>query len=212
MNNLATKLFLPFLSGLFCVFPFDTAVGQIDITFSDGSTTGTSFNVDVGTSQTISVFASETLPGTALTTDGLLGFGFEANASATSGTAASINGFAPNSAFVVPSVSVTPSSVDAQAATLFGSVSGTSVFLGDLDLSVTAPGSTVFTFEDRDPDPDRQDFGSSTQPALDSTVFQGGRSFSFTINAISSIPEPSSGLLIGFSMLATMVRRRRNRS
>ena len=66
MSTLKTTLIL---SGLYCVLAFEnTAVGQVDIVFSDGTTTGTTFNVDVGTTQTISVIAAETETGTALST------------------------------------------------------------------------------------------------------------------------------------------------
>ena len=81
--------------------------------------------------------------------------------------------------------------------------------LGDVDISVTAPGTTVFTLSDFS---NLLEFGTSGGEGLDPVIFQGNRTFSFTINAGTAIPEPSSGLLIGFSMLATMVRRRRNRS
>ena len=75
MKNLEKKLYLSLLSGLFCVVTCGTAFGQIELQFSDGVTTGTTFNVDVGTTQTISVTAVETTPGSALSIDGLTGYG-----------------------------------------------------------------------------------------------------------------------------------------
>ena len=208
MKNLEKKLYLSLLSGLFCVFTCGTAVGQIELQFSDGVTTGTTFNVDVGTTQSISVTAVETIPGSALSTGGLTGYGFAVSGNATSGAAATLNSFTGNPTFsFLPSTTVTASSADVQRST-FTPVVETSVFLGDFEVSVTDAGSTDFTFSDRS---GQSEFASGGAD-LDAIVFQESGSLSFTINAISSIPEPSSGLLIGFSMLATMVRRRRNRS
>ena len=209
MSTLKTMLIL---SGLYCVLAFEnTAVGQVDIVFSDGTTTGTTFNVDVGTTQTISVIAAETETGTALSTDGLNGFGFLLDASATSGTASEITSFTANPAFsggFGTEDDVTATSLG-QRRLIFANVPGTSVPLGDVDISVTAPGTTVFTLSDFS---NLLEFGTSGGEGLDPVIFQGNRTFSFTINAGTAIPEPSGGLLIGFSMLATMIRRKRNRS
>ena len=80
--------------------------------------------------------------------------------------------------------------------------------LGDLNIDVTDAGPTTFTFEDRGVG---SDF-SNTDGDLDAVIFEGGRTISFTINGISTIPEPSGGVLIGLSMLASTMRRKRNRS
>ena len=209
MSTLKTMLVL---SGLYCVLAFDnTAVGQVDIVFSDGTTTGTTFNVDVGTTQTISVIAAETETGTALSTVGIAGFGFLLDASATSGAASEITAFTANPALTGTFGTVDevePDSLE-QRRLIFSNEAGTSVPLGDVDISVTAPGTTVFTLSDFS---NLLEFGTSGGEGLDPVIFQGNRTFSFTINAGTAIPEPSSGLLIGFSMLATMIRRKRNRS
>ncbi len=211
MNKLKTMLIL---SGLVCVLTFDNpAVGQVDIVFSadGGNSFGDDFNVDVGTTQTISVVAIETESDTALSTEGLNGFGISLNGSATSGAASEITSFTANPAFS-PSFGsedeVTTSSLD-QRRLIFSNVAGTSVRLGDVDISAIAPGTTEFTLSDFS---SLNDFGTLGGNALDSIIFQDGRTFSFTINAGTAIPEPSAGLLIGVSMLSSMMRRKRNRS
>ena len=207
MKNLEKKLYLSLLSGLFCVVTCGTAFGQIELQFSDGTTTGNIFDVDVGTTQTISVIAVETTPGSALSTGGLNGYGFAVSANATSGTAATLNSYTDATAFSFePITDVTPGSADVRRTNFDSPVTGTSVTLGEFDVSVSAAGSTDFSFTDRSLG---SEFASGFTN-LDPIIFGG--SVGFTINAGTAIPEPSGGLLIGFSMLATMIRRKRNRS
>ena len=205
MKNFERKIYLSLLAGLFSVLVFETAVGQVELQFSDGTTTGTTFNVDVGTTQTISVIAVDTT-GTTLADTGLTTFGFSLNAAANSGTASTLVDFTNDSRFADTGSVVTPSSASVAGLALLGVVPQASQTLGEFEISVAAPGSTTFTLSDRTGD---TDFGSGATD-LDGAIF--AQIVGFTINAGTAIPEPSGGLLIGFSMLATMIRRRRNRS
>ena len=205
MKNFERKIYLSLLAGLFSVLVFETAVGQVELQFSDGTTTDTTFNVDVGTTQTISVIAVDTT-GTTLADNGLTTFGFSLNAAANSGTASTLVDFTNDSRFAPAGSVVTPSSASVAGLALLGAVPQASQTLGEFEISVAAPGSTTFTLSDRT---GNTDFGSGATD-LDGAIF--AQIVGFTINAGTAIPEPSGGLLIGFSMLATMIRRRRNRS
>ena len=205
MKNFERKIYLSLLAGLFSVLVFETAVGQVELQFSDGTTTDTTFNVDVGTTQTISVIAVDTT-GTNLADTGLTTFGFSLNAAANSGTASTLVDFTNDSRFAPAGSVVTPSSASVAGLALLGAVPQASQTLGEFEISVAAPGSTTFTLSDRT---GNTDFGSGATD-LDGAIF--AQIVGFTINAGTAIPEPSGGLLIGFSMLATMIRRRRNRS
>ena len=205
MKNFERKIYLSLLAGLFSVLVFETAVGQVELQFSDGTTTDTTFNVDVGTTQTISVIAVDTT-GTTLADNGLTTFGFSLNAAANSGTASTLVDFTNDSRFAPAGSVVTPSSASVAGLALLGAVPQASQTLGEFEISVAAPGSTTFTLSDRT---GNTDFGSGATD-LDGAIF--AQIVGFTINAGTAIPEPSGGLLIGFSMLATMIRRKRNRS
>ena len=205
MKNFERKIYLSLLAGLFSLLVFETAVGQVELQFSDGTTTDTTFNVDVGTTQTISVIAVDTT-GTTLADNGLTTFGFSLNATANSGTASTLVDFTNDSRFA-PAVSVIePSSASVSGLAFPSVVQQASQTLGEFEISVAAPGSTTFTLSDRT---GNTDFGSGATD-LDGAIF--AQIVGFTINAGTAIPEPSGGLLIGFSMLATMIRRKRNRS
>ena len=201
------------LAVLFCL-GYSTSYGQLVLEFSDGTSTGPTFNVPVGSSQTISVVVTETAGDTTLSTDGLNSFGFAINST---GTSADTTIFTENSDFSL--VPINTVSLGASSELFVGSrpaafpalppVFGSSVSLGSLDIDVAAAGPTTFTLS-----APAVDGFSNLDEILDPLVFGGGgeRGFSFVINGISSIPEPSGGLLIAFSTLATMMRRKRNRS
>ena len=92
----------------------------------------------------------------------------------------------------------------------------TRVRLGSFDYLITAAGDTLFTVADAVTDPlALPGWNAGSLASLDGFIFgfSETETFQFTISGeTASVPEPSSGLLIGFSMLATMIRRRRNRS
>jgi len=209
MKNFEKKLYVSLLSGLFSVLVFDTAVAQVQLQFSDGTTTGptgTTFNFDVGTTQTISVVAVDTMGTDNLATTGLTTFGFAVDATATPDAASTLVDFTHAAPFSPVTNVTTPSSADVAGFALFPAA-GASQSLGDFEVSVTEPGTTVFTFSDLT---GTTDFGSGLID-LDPIIF--GESVSFTINGIAAtVPEPSGSALIGLSMLATMIRRKRNRS
>ncbi|MDA8563257.1 PEP-CTERM sorting domain-containing protein [Mariniblastus sp.] len=205
MSNLNVKLLL---SGFLIALAVDTAIGQVDIVFSDGTTIGSTFNVNVGDTQTISVIAAETQAGTDLSTIGINGFGFLLDADPTSGTASVITGFTANPDLdgALGRIDIVAEDSVQERRTNFVNVPGTSVLLGDLDISVTEPGTTLFTLADFSA---AGEFGTSGGDSLDADIFQGGRTFSFVVNGVSAIPEPSGSVLIGLSMLASMIRRKR---
>lgn len=191
---------------LFCL-PYESSFAQIDLEFSDGVSTNTTFNVPVGSSATISVTATEGPATTTLSTVGLSSQGFGLS---TSGTSADTTSFQPSSAFSFTFTNTVGAGSNSEevSAQSFSPPTGTSVLLGDLNIDVTGAGPTTFTFEDRGVG---SDF-SNTDGDLDAVIFEGGRTISFTINGISAIPEPSGGVLIGLSILASIMRRKRNRS
>ena len=81
---------------VFCL-PCNCSFGQLELEFSGGGLTGTTFNVPVGSSQTISVTVTEPAPNTTtLSQDGLTAFGFTLTGV---GTSADTTSFQGNSAF-----------------------------------------------------------------------------------------------------------------
>jgi len=185
-----------------------SAHADLFVEFSDGTTVGNNFSVSAGSTETISIFLTESAPNTELSTDGLIGYGLRANYGATSGTSALVTGYAHNGDFnfdVANNISATDLEV-AASAILVPAVTGTSVLLGQMDVQVSAIGTTVFTFDDRTAGA-FSNFATESGADLDPIIFAGGRTFDLTI---VGVPEPSScAILFGLTLFGAMNRRRR---
>lgn len=211
LNNKFARLSLPIVFGIgFLTFFGDRdAYADIVVEFSDGNGVGTSFDFVVGSTRTVSVFATESAPDTDLSVDGLVGFGLAGTYSATSGASAVVSATTINSDFdFTNDDSFSATEVNLAAITLANSpVRGGSVLLASFDVQLNAVGTTEFIFDDYTPGA-FSDFASSTGTDLDPIVFVGGRQFNLTINAVA-VPEPFSGLVIAGVMVCGIARRRR---
>ncbi|MFK7765810.1 MAG: PEP-CTERM sorting domain-containing protein [Mariniblastus sp.] len=204
------KLLPLFVLAMVCLSSLKLASADLIVEFSDGVTTGTAFNADVGTTVVFSVFVTETGGNTELSTDGLIGFGLTGNYSATSGTAAVVSNVAIDPAFDTAtdtdfsSTAFDLAGVDVDFAG-DGSPMGSSIRLGSVSVDVTGIGVTQFVLEDYSP---LSDFVTPSVVDLDPTIFAGGRNFSFTVNAVG-VPEPASAAVLGCVGIGMLLRRRK---
>ena len=215
MKNLLLMFFAGFV---FC----DSGIAQADIVivFSDGSTTGTNFNVAVNSTNTFFVSVMETDPNDELSNEGvyggLVGFGLTADYSALSGTVGEVTANMVDGQFDTPmdesfsATNLNLAGIDIDFAS-DGRPFGTTIVLGQFDVSVTAAGVTEFVFDDYSALSDFVTFKSDSPPDndpvdLDPIIFADGRTFAMTISAV---PEPGSLTILSLIGLGVLTRRRR---
>ena len=198
---------------LFAVVCFNTtsANAQIDIDFQAGDSRGAAFDLLIGSTQTISIFASD-VGGSLLANNGLGGYGLLANYGATSGTSAVASNYVHNPSFDFQArTTTTENQIDVQADAFFTAPpTGSSILLGSFDVNVSSAGTTEFVFAD--PDEGLANFSDGQGADLDAIVFANGRTFDLTINGVSpeSIPEPSSAAILFALMACGATLRRRS--
>ena len=212
MTQLA-KVALQAITLVCAVVYSSSANAQLDISFSDGSSNGAAFDLPIGTSQTISIFAIESGANRELSSSGLVSFGIVGNSQVISGSSAEITGVTPNPSFNFPSGTNTSDSTSLNVGGITlgtPAVAGTSVLLADFDLQIPDVGTTVFTFGDRTEG--LNDFVTQDSQELDDIIFSGGRTFSLTINGVdpSTVPEPSSAAILLALAVCGVAKRRRS--
>ena len=194
-----------------CFHSAASTQADIVIEFSDGSTTGTTFDIDVGSTKIISIFLTESDTNTELSADGLIGYGLRADYGATSDASSLITDYNHNPDFNFDFARTFDASSLDVAASAIGvpAVTGTSVLLGEMSVQVSATGTTAFSFNDRTDV--LSDFATESGVDLDPIIFTGGRAFGLTIVGVTAVPEPSScAILLGITLGGLLHRRRRN--
>ncbi|MCG8653849.1 MAG: PEP-CTERM sorting domain-containing protein [Pirellulales bacterium] len=186
----------------------------INFSTDGGSNFADEFDVNVGQSQTIGVYLSDTVPGGVLETDGLFSLALDANApTADFGkiTAANVDTAAFDFALID---TFTDTSLTWDALNLFNPIStGQSILLGQFTFEATQLGTTSFAFADRQPGGDSTVAGwlDGQSQELDQQIFgpSAAQTFSLTIN---SVPEPSSMAILATASLAMSLAGRRRRT
>ncbi len=202
------------LAGLAAMFLVQDASAELVLSFSadNGGTFINDFNVTAGDSLTIGIYAQETNANVELSTEGLVSFGFDLTSAPT--TLGSISNATVNPLFDSESHNViTASGFEWEfGETANTGIKGNAVLLGSFQFDTTANGMTLFTVGDRL-------VGSGLENAswltpsfsfLDEQIFGAGaaNNFQFTINT-SSVPEPSSMLLMAAACAGFVSRRHR---
>jgi hypothetical protein len=202
------RITLFFAAAILAMQSFSQVQADLVIEFSDGSSTGNTFTAAVGSVVTIDIFVTETGANTELSTDGLVGFGLDANYGATSGISAVVTANSVDGAFSNPTdEAFSNSNLKLAAFTLGTPPQGTTIVLGQMNVSVSDIGVTGFSFGDYSTFSDFVTANSATD--LDPIIFAGGRTFDFSISAV---PEPTTALMFGSAALAMLAPRRRKRN
>jgi hypothetical protein len=184
----------------------------IQFSIDGGSTFGDSFVIDTGSSVDAGVFLSETSPDTALSDDGLLGFGLTGTlASADAGVIAAAS---PDSVFdLLTTDEFTSTTINWESAAFSNAApTGSSIALGSFGFDSIADGTSTLTFGDIQPGAGSANANWLTGAGaeLDQNIFGSGSTGTFQVSiSTSAVPEPSSVVLLGLASSLVFVRRRR---
>jgi hypothetical protein len=211
-NSLTTSLILSTLVWLLCHL---TARADLVLNFSldDGSTFTNTVTTGLSDSVQVSVFLSQSDPETRLTDIGLQNFGTKATFSP---GFVEISNPVVSNPFVPVFASIDNATGNLELAGLtFSPVQSANVKLGEFTLLTSSAGTTVLDFGDFDPSASASNFTLGNDADLDPGLFsssgQGSdrsRSYRFTV---TSVPEPSSMLLVSVGGAALIFRRRKLR-
>lgn len=176
--------------------------------------------IGVGESIDISIYLSESTGETRLADSGVATTGTKATFASTFGAVSDV--------VLNPSLRLFPvTEFDNAAGTMslagvepsFNGIKGNSVLIGTFRFSATAPGDTTFKFGDFNPDLAVSDFSLHSPDFnfidIDQALFGVDRlrTYDFTVQSITAVPEPSSFLLlliggVGFVYGARWTRKR----
>ncbi len=171
----------------------------------DGSVT--SFAVNPGGTVEVPIFLRQVGAGPFapdITSDGLLGFGFQVDLTSTPGSATA-TGFSISSPFIdLAGISTLGASSLQLFGDNFAGVTGSAVELARITILGNVAGNTTnITLSDPNPAPLVQDFGTLGSSDLDSQIFSTPATISVT-----TVPEPGSTLLLVAFSIASFARRR----
>lgn len=196
------------------LIPFNAASADIFALFSDdgGTTFSNTFTTAPGSTVSVGVFVEESAPNTELSSDGLIGFGFDLTHTTGNG---SITSATPNPFFDVENHNVTTANgfeweYFENAGT---GLSGSRLFLGTFDFDASGSGTTTFTMGDRLVGSGFTNASWLTPglAALDEEIFGSGAADEFQFDIIASaVPEP--GAMIVFAPLMGLFLGRRRKA
>lgn len=190
----------------------NVASADIFAIFSDdgGATFSTTFNSAPGSTVNVGVYVEESFPNTELSSDGLIGFGFDITHTTGNGT---ITSATPNPFYDVENHNVT--NADGFEWEYFQNAgtgaSGSRLFLGAFDFDVTGSGTTTFTMGDRIIGSGFADSSWFTPglAALDEEIFGAGATGEFDFEIVASaVPEPATTVLF-VPVIGLLLMRRR---
>ena len=208
MNN---RLLLVFSFLLFSIY-VQPAVADPTIGFKlDGFGFTNTFNVDVGDSITIQVFAIEGTD-TRLTASGLQNVGTKATFSTAFGTVTNVAIATANFTDVGSGFNNSTPDLDLLGFSFAPAANaGSEIQIGEFTFQATSAGATVFSFGDYDPSALASNFtlGDGVTD-LDPDFFGLLRTTTYnaTINSINAVPEPATTGLLLISLAAIGFRRR----
>ena len=202
---------LIFISACFCK-PTNADL-LLNFSSNNGASFANDFEVQTGDSLTIGVFLQQTDTDTVLTDEGLIAWGFDLTRTTTNlGT---IPSRSVDSAFDVQNRDITTATgfewEYGESAGL--GIRGNAIQLGSFQYDSTADGETIFVVEDRlvGSGIANATWFTSSFTDLDEQIFGNGATstYQFSVNSISSIPEPSSLLMLSCIAVLSTIRRRR---